>query len=29
MEIDAINFIDSLENNSWKVADPEKTGVPR
>jgi antitoxin component YwqK of YwqJK toxin-antitoxin module len=29
MEIDATNFIDSLENNRWKVADPEKTGVPR
>jgi antitoxin component YwqK of YwqJK toxin-antitoxin module len=29
MEIDATNFIDSLENNKWKIADPEKTGVLR
>jgi antitoxin component YwqK of YwqJK toxin-antitoxin module len=29
MKLDATNFIDSLENNKWKVADPEKTGVLR
>jgi antitoxin component YwqK of YwqJK toxin-antitoxin module len=29
MKLDATNFIDSLENNKRKVADPEKTGVLR
>ena len=27
MDIDESDFLDSLENNKGKIADPEKTGV--
>lgn len=29
MDIDASDFLDSLENNMGKIADPEKTGLPK
>ena len=29
MDIDESDFLDSLENNKGKIADPEKTGVIR
>jgi hypothetical protein len=29
MQSDESNFLDSLENNKGKIADPEKTGIIR